>query len=87
MVFLCFILNVGILIRTIRAEWSVLEVVLVGVGPGGPPAHDTRGHGEPPPHTDQTHSEADGRRTKEMLEYGLANLEDTEDSAEQQCQS
>ena len=57
---------------------------LLGVGAGGSPADDGRGHGEPPPHTHQAHPEADCRRTKEMLENSLASLEDR---AEQQSQS
>ena len=84
MVFLSLILNAGILIRTIRAEWSVLEVVLVGVGAGGSPADDGGGHWEPPPHTHQTHPEPDCRRTEEVFEEDrLAMMEESREEQDQ----
>ena len=56
---------------TVRAEWCVLKVVLMRVGPGGPPADDGGGHREPPSHADQAHTEPDCRRSKEVLEDTL----------------
>ena len=74
------VLSVARGLVTIGAEWCILEVVLVRVGPGGPPADDGGGHREPPPHADQTHPEPHGRGPEEVL----VSLEEREESEENQ---
>ena len=59
-------------------ERSVGHEGLLGVGAGGPPADDGCGHREPPPHAHQTHSEANGRRSEEMLVSLTAMLEESD---------